>query len=210
MQKRPEGPGIRMEQKHDAMVIVISAPSGSGKTTVINMLLKEMAGIKRSVSYTTRPPRKDEINNVDYVFVSKEEFEKKLQAGELLEYERIFENHYGTLTKEVEDALAAGEDIILSIDVNGAKEVKKKFPESISIFIMPPSAEELASRLKKRNTEKEDERKLRLRRADLEVEASGEYDYLVINQELVKAVSEIRTIIETERKNRKKTKKNNL
>ena len=189
--------------KKEALIIIISAPSGSGKTTLINSLQEKMPGIKRSVSYTTRQPRTGEKDKEDYIFISREEFKEKAEKGEFLEWEENFNNFYGTSRQQFQEAAEKGEDIILSIDVKGAKKVKERFPESISVFIMPPSAEELAQRLKKRNTDRQKQVSLRLEEARREIKAADEYDYLIVNDDLEEAAEELKTIIENEKKNRK-------
>lgn len=193
-----------MTQKKEALIIIVSAPSGSGKTTVVNRLLEKCEGVKRSISCTTRAPREGEKEGDDYIFLSQEDFKKKAEAGDFVEWEETFDNFYGTPKDQFTEALEKGEDIILSIDVKGARNVKKEFPESISVFIMPPSAEELAERLRNRNTDKESQVSLRLKESSREIEAADEYDYLVINDDLERSVEELRSIIEEERINRKK------
>ncbi|NQT33182.1 MAG: guanylate kinase [Candidatus Omnitrophica bacterium] len=191
-----------MAQKRKPLIIIVSAPSGSGKTTIIEKLLEGMKGAKRSVSYTTREPRRGEENNKDYIFVTKDEFMQRKEKSDFLEWEENFGHYYGTSKEQLRGALNENTDIILSIDVKGARTVKADFPESISIFIMPPSPAELKNRLKKRNTDQKEERSLRLQESQREMEAADEYDYLVVNKDVDKAVGEIREIIETERKNR--------
>ena len=191
-----------MKKKKEPLIVVVSAPSGSGKTTLVECLLKKIPEIKRSISYTTRQPRKEEEDKKDYAFISEEEFRKKIEKGEFLEWEKNFGNYYGTSKEQFRKAMEKREDIILSIDVKGAKTVKKDFPESVSVFIMPPSAEELKTRLRKRNTDQEEEVSMRLKEAEREIAAADEYDYLIVNKELEEAAEELKTIIETERKNR--------
>ena len=193
-----------MTQKKEALIIIVSAPSGSGKTTLVDRLLEKCEGVKRSISCTTRAPREGEKEGDDYIFLSQEDFKKKAEAGDFVEWEETFDNFYGTPKDQFTEALEKGEDIILSIDVKGARNVKKEFPESISVFIMPPSAEELAERLRNRNTDKESQVSLRLKESSREIEAADEYDYLVINDDLERSVEELRSIIEEERINRKK------
>ncbi|MFH1395489.1 MAG: guanylate kinase [Candidatus Omnitrophota bacterium] len=183
-----------------ALVIIVSAPSGSGKTTIVNEVMKKMTAITRSVSCTTRDPRKDEESGEDYIFISRNEFEEKIKNNEFLEYEENFGNYYGTLKTQFMEAESKEIDIILSIDVKGARKVKTLLPESVSIFIMPPSEEILAERLKNRNTDKEKEVLIRLKESKTEINASDEYDYLIVNDNLEKAVEELKNIIETERK----------
>ncbi|MFH1305459.1 MAG: guanylate kinase [Candidatus Omnitrophota bacterium] len=184
----------------NSLIIVVSAPSGSGKTTIVSRLLETTPGTRRSVSYTTRPPRKGEADGKDYIFIREEEFKKKREQGELLEWEENFGNCYGTSRQQILDAREKGEDIILNIDVRGARKVKEAFPESISVFVMPPSPEELVARLKRRNTDQEKDVSLRLKEAEREIAAAEEYDYLIVNDDLEKAARELKTIIENERK----------
>ena len=195
------------DRKRDPLLIVLSAPSGSGKTTIVDRIITSLVGIQRSVSYTTREPREGEKNGEDYVFVSKEEFERMKENDEFLEWEENFTNYYGTGRKQVEDMLADGLDVILSIDVKGARTAKKEFPESISVFIMPPSIEELENRLRRRKTEVESQVALRLRESKQEVAASDEYDFLVVNNKLDQAVEEVKQLIEKERDDRKRINK---
>jgi len=162
-----------------------------------------MPGIRRSVSYTTRPPREGEKDREDYKFLSREVFRDKVEKGELLEWEENFGSYYGTSWLEFNEALAKNEDIILSIDVKGARKIKRLFPESISIFIMPPSSGELETRLRKRNTDEENQVSIRLKEAEKEIASANEYDYLIVNTELDKAVDELCSVIENERGNRK-------
>ncbi len=196
-----------MTRTREALIIIVSAPSGSGKTTVINRLLEKMPGMRRSVSYTTRQPREGETDKGDYIFVTVEEFREKIEKNEFLEWEENFNNYYGTSREQVLEAVEKGEDIILSIDVKGARKVKEVFPQSVSMFIMPPSVEELEARLRKRNTDKEAQVSLRLEESRREMEAADEYDYLIVNEELEQAVEELRAIIEAERKSREQNSK---
>lgn len=186
-----------------SLIIVISAPSGSGKTTLITKLLEKYPDIVRSVSYTTRSPREEEKSDEDYIFISKEEFKRRIGADYFLEWEEKFGNYYGTPKEQFEDAWESGKDIVLSLDIKGARTVKKKFPESISVFIMPPSTEELEERLKKRDKCADTALSVRLGEAQEEIAASDEYDYLIVNKNAEKAAEELRMIIENEKKNRK-------
>ena len=188
------------------LIIIISAPSGSGKTTIVNRLQEKMPGLVRLVSYTTRKQRKDEVNQKDYIFITEEEFKEKIEKGDLLEWEEVFGNYYGSSEEQLVEALEKSDDVILSIDVKGAREVRKKYPESISIFIMPPSVDELATRLKKRDTDEESAVSTRLKEAEREMAASDEYDYLIVNEDLDKAIEEMQMIIEEERRNRREKK----
>lgn len=187
------------EKKEKSLIIVVSAPSGSGKTTIVEEVLKQMEGLRRSISFTTRPPREGEKNGRDYIFISEEEFKKRIDEGDFLEWEKNFGNYYGTSAEQLTKAQRQGDDIILSIDVRGGSSVKDKFPESISIFIVPPSEEVLASRLRKRKTDDPAEIDRRLAEAKRELDSSSEYDYLVVNDKLDEAVEEVRQIITSAR-----------
>ncbi len=193
--------------RREPLIIVLSAPSGSGKTTIVARLIDSLMHITRSISYTTREPREGEKAGVDYVFVSREEFDGMKDNGEFLEWEENFGNYYGTGRKQVEDMLASGLDVIMSIDVKGARTAKKEYPESISVFVMPPSLEELENRLRRRKTDAESQVAIRLRESKQEVAASDEYDFLVVNNKLDEAVEEVKQVIEKERENRKKINK---
>lgn len=199
-----------MAEQREPFIVIVSAPSGSGKTTIVDRVIGDVPGMARSMSFTTRAPREGEKDGVDYGFVSKDEFCGMIERGELLEWEKNFDNYYGTSMAQVVAALEGGGDIVLSIDVKGARTVKEAFPESISIFIMPPSEKELEVRLKRRNTDKDDQVALRLKEAGKEMEASDEYDYLVINEDLGEAVGEVRGIIEEERKKRDNIRKKDV
>jgi guanylate kinase len=186
----------------EPIIVVLSAPSGSGKTSIVAGLLNEMDSIARSVSYTTRSPREGEKDGEDYIFVSKEEFESMRDSGEFLECEENFGNYYGTSRRQIEQMLDKGLDVIMSIDVKGARTAKKEYPESISVFIMPPSIQELENRLRRRKTDEEIQVELRLRESKQELAASDEYDFLVVNNKLDEAVAELKQVIERERENR--------
>lgn len=189
-------------KKRKPLIIVVSSPSGGGKTTIVNNLLKNVSGIRRSISYTTRSPREGERDKEDYMFISEEEFNEKIRKDKLLEWEENFGHYYGTSQEQVEAALSKGEDVILSIDVKGARRVKKKFPGSVGVFIMPPSVEELTTRLEHRHTEKKDEMSTRLAESKREMAAQDEYDYLIVNKDLEEATEELKAIIEKEREKR--------
>lgn len=193
---------MNMPKKREPLILIVSAPSGSGKTTLVSKVLEKMEGIKSAISYTTRAPREGEKDNEDYKFISIEEFKKKIDGGEFLEWEENFGNYYGTSQEELRRATEKGEDVILSIDVKGAKTVKKMFPESICVFIMPPSIEELEARLRNRKTDQEKQVALRLNESAREIAAAEGYDYIVVNEDLAMSTEELKTIIEDERKNR--------
>jgi guanylate kinase len=194
-----------MTENRTPMIIVVSAPSGCGKTTIVNNFLAKTRDATLILSYTTRKQR-EEKDAEEYVFISEEEFKNKIDNGEFIEWEQTFGNYYGTSEKAFTEEMQKGNDVILSIDVKGAKNVKNKYPESVSIFIMPPSVEELEERLRKRDTDDTEQIRVRLNEAKREIEAAEEYDYLIINNNLTEAVEELEAIVETERKNRTKTK----
>ena len=174
------------------MLIVVSAPSGSGKTTIAKKILERFPFVKFSVSATTRPKRNGEIDGKDYFFLTREEFEKKIQNGELLEWEEIYGNYYGTLRSVVEDALKNGDILLFDVDVNGAISIKKKFPDdSILIFIKPPNMETLKDRLKRRKTESEEQIQRRLERVPMELEKASYFDYIFVNDRLEDTVKSV-------------------
>ena len=185
---------------HKGTLIVISGPSGVGKGTVVNMLLSRLKDAVLSVSCTTRAPREGEKNGKSYFFISKETFLKMIDEGGFLEYSNHFENYYGTPRFFVEQKLEEDKDVILEIDVDGAANVKKQFPDALLLMITPPSREELVRRLKLRGTEDEVPIEQRLRRADYEMSRSNFYDYTVINDDLEQTVENILKIVENRRK----------
>ncbi len=182
------------------MLLVISASSGAGKTTIVKEVLQRFPSFEFSVSATTREMRPGEINGKDYFFLSKPEFERKIANDELVEYEEIFSNYYGTLKSEIERALSAGESIVFDVDVNGGLSIKRKFPRAVTIFIKPPSIEILKKRLESRGSETKEQIEKRLNRVSMELEKGELYDYIVINDELKRAVSEVSEIISNKMK----------
>src|SRR5579864_744911 len=155
-------------------VFIISAPSGSGKSTLVHRLLGAVGGLTFSISYTTRPPRPSETAGVDYIFISRAEFEKRLAHGEFLEYAEVFGNYYGTNRATFEEAAHQGKDLVLDIDVQGARQLKVAIPEAISIFVLPPSREVLEQRLRARSQDSEEVIRRRLTGAAEEVRRSEE------------------------------------
>ncbi len=180
-------------------LFIISAPSGTGKTTLCSMVIEELENISFSVSHTTRSPRPGEVNGKDYYFISEQEFERLVAEDAFLEWARVHGNFYGTHRGYVMEKLAQGVDVILDIDVQGAKQVKKKLPSAITIFILPPSWQALEERLLKRGSEDMEKIKLRLQNAMKEIEEVTNYHYAVVNDQLLKALQELKTIILAER-----------
>lgn len=179
------------------MLYVIAAPSGAGKTTIVREILKENPDIIFSVSGTTRNKREGEVHGKDYFFFTKEDFEKKIRENDLIEYETLFNgDYYGTVRSFVEEHLKNGKNIIFDIDVNGALNIKNIYKDKAAlIFIMPPDVETLKERLLKRATESRDQINERIKRVDLEIGKAKDFDYIVVNDDLQKAISEVRNII---------------
>lgn len=182
------------------LIIVISGPAGSGKGTVVKALREKVPTLGISVSATTRDPRPGEVEGVHYFFISKEEFERRIASGEILEHTYYCDNYYGTPKSELERITAEGKDIIFEIEVNGAIQIKKLFPEAVAIMLLPPSAKLLESRLRGRGTETEEIIERRLLRAREELKLLHHYDYLVVNGENMvdDCVELIRDIINSE------------
>lgn len=177
-------------------LVVISAPSGAGKSTLSRYLLSKYPHFKFSISATTRQPRPNEIHGKDYFFLTKDEFRKLIRKGNLIEYEEIFGNYYGTLKNEVDKALLKGDVIVFDIDVKGALSIRKKYPEeSLLVFVSPPSMEVLIERLRNRGTESPEQIQNRIERAQMEMSLMNEFDFVVVNDDLEKAKQEIEQII---------------
>jgi guanylate kinase len=181
------------------MLIVFSAPSGSGKTTLLFEILKNHPEFHFSVSVTTRAPRSDEQNGVNYHFLSEEEFEALIRNDELLEWNEVYENKYGTLKRTVKEVLQKGKSIILDTDTVGAFNIRKYFPDAVLVFIIPPSPVVLYERLKNRHTESHEAMEKRLKAVPKEIARMTEYDYIVINDDFMRALSQVNAIIEAEK-----------
>lgn len=176
----------------EGLLIPVSAPSGTGKTTVCNQLIDKSEKFEFSVSCTTRSPREEEEDGQDYHFVSKEKFEELIKNDELVEWEKVFDNYYGTLKQSLDNAIKNNKFLLLDIDVKGAKNIKEQYPEdTFAIFLKPPSIEELKRRLGMRGTE--DEKKIKERNARIKEEMQYEkyFDYSIINNDLEKTVNTI-------------------
>lgn len=176
------------------LVFVVSAPAGTGKTTLVKMLVEEFSCVKASVSCTTRPPRKGEVPGEDYDFISEQEFEEKIADGDFLEYAKVFDHYYGTCKKSLLKQLEKGKHVILVIDTQGAMQIKKLWP-AVYVFILPPSMEELSRRLNSRQTEQPEKIKSRLEWARREVAMAVNYDYQIVNDHLKIAYQVLRSIV---------------
>ncbi len=178
-------------------LVLFSGPSGVGKDTLLEILMKKKPELRHSVSMTTRKRRENEVDGVDYYFVSREHFEEMIESNDVLEYTQYGVNLYGTPKKPIDDWLDKGETVILKIEVHGAENIKKLYPEdSLAIFIMPPSVEVLEQRLRLRGTENEEDLLRRMKIATSEIEKSVSYDYIVINDDLESAAQEIIKILD--------------
>jgi guanylate kinase len=177
---------------------VLSAPSGAGKTTIAKLLLERRADVGYSVSCTTRAPRQGEVDGVDYHFMTVEQFEGAVKRGEFAEWAEVHGRRYGTLVSEVQRVMAAGQHVMLDIDVQGARQLVERFADSVTVFVVPPSAEALVARLTGRNTESAEALALRLQNAVLELEEAERYQHVVINDNLERAVAEVAAIIDAE------------
>lgn len=180
-------------------LFVISAPSGAGKTSLVKAIADSAPGITVSTSHTTREKRPDEIDGVNYYFIDETEFQRMINHADFLEYATIFHHHYGTSHTWVEETLAKGMDVILEIDWQGCQQIKAKFPDCISIFILPPTLAELSARLYKRNQDKPEVIKERLADARDTITHVNEFDFVVINEDFNRAVSDLKIIIEAGR-----------
>lgn len=189
--------------KHLPFLVVVSAPSGTGKTTVVGTVLSQVKNMKYSVSATTRECRSDETHGRSYIFLSKDEFIRKIDEGYFIEWAVIYGDFYGTPRPFIEECLSAGYDVILDLDINGKRALERVFPHKVvSIFLMPPDLETLKTRLTKRRTETAEKLKIRLNLAKNEILWSKEYDYIVLNDKIDNAVQSVISIIIAERMKR--------
>ncbi|MFP4193546.1 MAG: guanylate kinase [Desulfobacterales bacterium] len=183
-------------QAKTGRLFILSAPSGTGKTTLCRRILSAFPDMKYSVSYTTRPPRNGEADGKDYHFISRQDFEQMIRENRWAEWAKVHENYYGTSADLLEKELYAGNDVLLDIDVNGARQIIRRFPESVPVFIMPPSMEELCRRLKKRDSDRPEVIEKRLRAAQEEMACRNEYRHVIVNDDLEETVEKLASLIE--------------
>jgi len=186
-------------KKRQGLLLVVSAPSGAGKTSLCRAITDSLENLTHSISYATRKPRPGEIDGRDYHFVSPERFQDMIRDGDFAEWAEVHSNLYGTSRRVLDDMVGKGIDVILDIDTQGAKQIKQKYKDAIYVFIMPPSFDVLEERLRNRNSDKEDEIKKRMRRAHEEIRDYTMYDYLVVNHDFDRALTELRSIVTAER-----------
>jgi len=179
-------------------VFIISAPSGSGKSTLVNRLMTEVPGLTFSVSCTTRAPRGSEVSGQAYDFIDRSEFERRIAADEFLEFAEVFGNYYGTHSSALDKAKADGVDLVLDIDVQGAAQLKKRIPDAVTIFVLAPSREILEQRLRARSQDSDEVIRRRLHDAAGEIRNYGQYDYVLVNEDLEPAVETLKSIVRAE------------
>lgn len=185
--------------KPQGVLLVVSGPSGAGKGTICQILRDKLPELGYSVSVTTRQPRVGETDGVNYFFKTVEQVKKMIAKDQLLEYAEVYGNYYGTPRQYVMDLLNAGKDVLLEIDIQGALQIKKRFPEGVFVFIVPPSLDELSARIYKRGTDSEDVIQRRMASAASELTYAAEYDYIIVNDIAEKAANKILTIMDAER-----------
>ncbi len=200
--------GYTNMSERDGVLMVISGPAGSGKGTAVKLLFDIVPELTLSVSATTRSPRPGEVDGVHYFFISKEEFREKLAAGEILEHTEYCGNYYGTPEKAVRDTLSRGRDVILEIEVDGASQIKKKFPDAVTVMLLPPDGKSLEARLRGRGTETDDVIAARMARARAEIALADSYDYIVVSRdgEAEKCAGDIASILVAEHAKRARMK----
>jgi guanylate kinase len=187
-----------VKRKH-GLLFVVSAPSGAGKTSLCRAITDSLEDLTHSVSYATRKPRPGETDGRDYYFVGQDRFQEMIRAGDFAEWAEVHSNLYGTSRRVLDDMISKGIDVILDIDTQGAKQIKAKYASAAFIFIMPPSLDILEERLRNRKSDHEDEIKKRMRRAREEIKDYAMYDYIIINRDFDRALTELRSIVIAER-----------
>jgi guanylate kinase len=185
-------------------IFIISAPSGSGKSTLVSHLMRRVRNLRFSVSYTTRAPRGEERDGLEYYFISREQFEARVERGEFLEWAEVFGNYYGTHRSELDRAELEATDLVLDIDVKGARQLKERIPDAVSIFILPPSREVLEQRLRARSQDSGPVIERRLREAAEEIRNYSQYDYVLVNRELDSSVDALVSIVTSVRSRRER------
>jgi guanylate kinase len=190
---------VREGRAPRGQLFIVSAPSGTGKTTVVERLVQCLPGLRMSRSYTSRPARIGEQDGVDYNFITRQQFEMMVREGRFLEWADVFGNYYGTAAADTEALLARGEDVVLVIDVQGARQVRSRGIETIGIFVLPPSAAVLGQRLRGRSKDSEEQIRRRLEVASAEVDEYAQYEYVVINDDIETAVGRLQAIVGAER-----------
>jgi guanylate kinase len=180
-------------------VFVISAPSGSGKSTLVQRLLRDVPGLVFSISYTTREPRGSERDGINYHFITRRDFEERIRKGEFLEHAEVYGNYYGTSRLALDRAKAEGKDLVLDIDVQGARQLKSALPEAITIFVLPPSRKILEQRLRSRSQDSDEVIERRLREAAREVRNYTQYEYVLINRDLDECTGDLEAIVRADR-----------
>ena len=179
----------------EGQLFILSAPSGSGKTSLADGVLQRLSRLRFSISYTTRTARRGERDGVEYFFVSRQRFREMIERQEFLEFAQVYGHYYGTSARFVQKTLASGMDVLLDIDVQGAAKVKRQQPAAIGIFVLPPSWQELERRLRRRGLDDAEVIESRLRVARQEIQAWGDYDYVIVNQDVETAIDELRSIV---------------
>ena len=193
---------MAVEKEHvtpQGVLLVVSGPSGAGKGTICQILREQLPDLGYSISVTTRQPRVGEVDGKSYFFKTVPEVQEMIAKGELLEYAEVYGNYYGTPRKYVMDLLQSGHDVLLEIDIQGALQIKERFPEGVFVFIVPPSLDELSARIYKRGTDSEEVIKRRMASAASELTYAAKYDYIIVNDIATKAANKVLTIMEAER-----------
>lgn len=193
---------MAVEKEHvtpQGVLLVVSGPSGAGKGTICQILREQLPDLGYSISVTTRHPRVGEVDGKSYFFKTVPEVQEMIAKGELLEYAEVYGNYYGTPRKYVMDLLQSGHDVLLEIDIQGALQIKERFPEGVFVFIVPPSLDELSARIYKRGTDSEEVIKRRMASAASELTYAAKYDYIIVNDIATKAANKVLTIMEAER-----------
>jgi guanylate kinase len=186
-------------KRKEGLLFVVSAPSGAGKTSLCRAITDSLENLTHSISYATREPRPGEIDGRDYYFVSQERFRQMIDAGDFAEWAEVHSNLYGTSRRVLDNMIAKGIDVILDIDTQGAKQIKSKYGGAVFIFIMPPSLDILEERLRNRKSDREEEIQKRMRRSSEEIRDYALYDYIIVNRDFDRALTELRSVVLAER-----------